>query len=137
VTAPTGVLDHATAVQVLLDAQLPASVGVAIGSGVGLTAPYAVVYPDPGTPEGSLGDRYRDLLVEFQVTCVGAGPQQAMDVAGRVRTVLLTQLPVISGRVVQPLWQEPTGERLRRDDDVSPPLWYLPLIFQMRTEPGP
>lgn len=136
-TAPAGVLDHAVAVQTLLDAQLPAAVGVGLGSAVGLTAPYAVIYPDPGTPEGSIGDRYEDLLVEFQVTCVGTGPQQAMDVVGRVRAILLGQLPTITGRFVQPLWQEPTGERLRRDDDVSPPLYYLPLIFQMRTEPAP
>lgn len=136
-TAPAPVLPHITGVRDLLDAQLPAAISVGIASGIGLNPPYVVLYSDPGTPEGTLGDRYRDLLVEFQVTCVGSGPEQALDVAGKVRAVLLTQQPAISGRTVQPLWQEPSGEPVRRDDDVSPPLFYLPLIFQMRTEPAP
>jgi hypothetical protein len=87
-------------------------------------------------PEGSLGDRHRDLLIEFQVTCVGTGPEQAQWVADRVRLVLLTQVPTVAGRTVQPLWQVPTGERVRPDFDLDPPLYYLPVIFQMRTEPS-
>jgi hypothetical protein len=136
VTAPAPVLAHVTAVRDLLDAQLPAAVTVEVGGApAGAAPPYAVVYPDPGMPEGTLGDRHRDLLLEFQVTCVGTGPQQAQDVADRVRTVLLTLTPSVTGRMVQPLWQVVSGERVRRDDDVNPPLWYLPLIFQMRTGP--
>jgi hypothetical protein len=135
-TAPAPVLAHVTAVRDLLDAQLPAAVTVEVGSApAGQVPPYAVIYPDPGMPEGTLGDRHRDLLLEFQVTCVGTGQAQAQDVADRVRAVLLTWTPAVAGRTVQPLWQVVSGERVRRDDDVNPPLYYLPLIFQMRTGP--
>lgn len=137
-TAPAPVLPHLTGLQVLLDAQLPAAVGVHVGGAPGTAVPpYVVLYSREIIPEGSLGDRWRDLLVEFQVTCVGTGPEQTLDVAGKVSAVLLTQLPTITGRTVQPLWPVPSGESLRRDDDVNPPLFYLSLVFQMRTEPGP
>lgn len=137
-TAPAPPGPHAIGIRNLLLAQLPAAVKGEIGGApAGASPPYWALYPDPGTPEGTLGDRHRDLLMEFQVTVVGSGAEQVLDVAGRVRTVLLTQLPTVAGRVVQPLWETPTGERVRRDNDVNPPVWYLPLIFQMRTEPAP
>lgn len=136
-TAPAPPGPHATGVRDLLDAQLPAAVAVAIGERPADSQLCVVLYPDPGMPEGSLGDRYRDLLMEIQATCVGTGVDQVLDLAGRVRTVLLTLLPTIAGRTVQPLWEVVTGERVRPDNDVNPPLWYLPLVFQMRTEPGP
>lgn len=136
-TAPAALLPHTQGVQALLDAQLPANVTVHVGtSPAGTAAPFVVIYPDPGMPEGTMGDRHRDLLVEFQFTCVAAGPEQAQWLAGAVRAVLLTQTPTIAGRVVQPLWQVPTGERVRADFDLNPPLYYLPVIFQMRTEPS-
>jgi hypothetical protein len=138
VTAPAPVLPHLTGVQALLDAQLPAAVGVHVGGApASAVLPYVVLYSREIVPEGPLGDRWRDLLLEFQATCVGTGPEQVLDVAGRVPVVLLMLLPTIAGRTVQPLWQVPAGEALRRDDDVNPPLHYLPLIFGMRTEPGP
>jgi hypothetical protein len=137
-TVPAAVLPHFTALQVLLDAQLPAAVGVHVGGAPGSAVPpYVVLYPREIIWEGSLGDRYRDLLLEFQASIVGTGPEQVLDVAGKVPVVLLTQLPTITGRTVQPLWKEPSGEALRRDDDVNPPLFFLPLVFQMRTEPSP
>lgn len=136
-TAPAPVLPHLTGLQALLDAQLPAAVGVHIGGApASAVLPYVVLYSREIIPEGPLGDRYRDLLLEFQASCVGAGPEQALDVAGKVPAVLLTQLPAVAGRTVQPLWQVPSGEALRRDDDVNPPLYFLPLVFQMRTEPA-
>jgi hypothetical protein len=136
-SAPAAALPHLQAARDLLDTQTPSAIRFAVGVAPTGTPPYGVLYVREVTAEGWLGDRYRDLLVEFQVTCVGTGPEQAMDVADRSRAVLLTQTPAVAGRVVQPLWQEPTGEPLLRDDDVTPPLYYLPLIFQMRTEPAP
>lgn len=136
-TSPAAALPHLQGARDLLDGQLPAAVRISIGVAPTGAPPYAVLYVREVTAEGWLGDRYRDLLVEFQVTCVGTGPEQAMDVADKSRTALLTQTPTVPGRVVQPLWQEPTGEPLLRDDDVTPPLYYLPLIFRMRSEPAP
>jgi hypothetical protein len=136
-TIPAAALPHLQAARDLLDAQTPAAIRFGIGVAPTGSPPYAVLYVREVTAEGWLGDRYRDLLVEFQTTCVGTGPEQAMDVADKVRTTLLTMQPAVAGRTVQPLWQEPTGEPLLRDDDVTPPLYYLPLIFRMRSEPAP
>jgi hypothetical protein len=137
VTTPAALLPHTLALQALLAAQLPAGFGVHVGSSPkSAAAPFVVLYPDPGTPEGTLGDRHRDLLIEVQATCVGTGPEQAQRVADLVRGVLLTQTPTVAGRTVQPLWQVPTGERVRPDFDLTPPLFYLPVIFQLRSEPS-
>lgn len=137
-TAPADPGPHAIGLRDHLDGQLPASGRVGLGGAPpGVKPWYVALYPDPGTPEGTLGDRHRDLLVEVQATVVGVGVEQVLDIAGHVRTAYLTQIPAVPGRVVQPLWEIPTGERVRRDDDVDPPLWYLPLVFGMRTEPAP
>jgi hypothetical protein len=137
-TAPAPPGPHILAVRDLLRGQLPAAVkGDVGGAPPGALPPYWALYTDAGNPEGTLGDRHRDLLLEFQVTVVGTGTEQVLDVAGRVRSVLLTLLPAVAGRTVQPLWEIPNGEPIRRDDDLLPPLWYLPLTFQMRTEPAP
>lgn len=137
-TAPAGPGPHVLGLRDHLDQQLPAPGRVGIGGAPpGVKPWYVVLYPDPGRPEGTLGDRHRDLLIEVQVTVVGVGPEQVLDIAGHVRTALLTSLPAVAGRVVQPLWEVPTGERVRRDDDVTPPVFYQPLTFQMRTEPAP
>lgn len=135
-TAPAAVRAHVDGLLTLLAAQAT-GVGVYRGEApAGAALPYVVLYTDPGTPEGSLGDRHRDLLIEFQATAVGRTSEQAEWAADKVRGVLLTQQPTVTGRVVQPLWQAASGPRVQRDDDLTPPVFYLPVIYQMRTEPA-
>jgi hypothetical protein len=131
VTAPADARPHIDAILAVLtaagvtayDAEAPAD------------APekYAVVYPDPGTPSGTLGDRHRHLLLEFQLTAVGRSREQAQWVADKARAVLLTTIPTVPGRVVQPLWQVGSPPPVQRDDDVQPPLYYQPVSYQMRS----
>jgi hypothetical protein len=99
---------------------------------------YVVVYPQAGAPEGTLGDRYRDLLYGFQITAVGATAQQAEIVADRARQVLLADPPTVAvtGRRVQPLWQI-LDQPAQRDDQLNPAEFYAVTQYRMRTEPSP
>lgn len=148
-TAPALAREHVDGLFVLLRGNLPPApappaVQVRVydadalvdAAGKPPAAPYAVLYPDPGWPEGTLGDRWRWLLLGFQVTGVGATRRQAQWVADWARGVLLTQQPVVPGRVVHPLWQQEGSPPIDRDDDVSPPLFYAPVLYQMRSVPA-
>lgn len=131
-TAPAPVRPHATAVLMVL-----ASGGLSAYDGEGPAvrppAGYVVLYFDAGTPDGTLGDRHKDLLVEFQVTAIGVTPEQCRWAADKARTVLLTSIPVVAGRLVHPLWQVGSPPPMRRDDDVQPPLHVLPVSYQLRS----
>jgi hypothetical protein len=131
VTVPADSRPHVDAVLALL-----ADAGLAVYDAEAPAAPpvkYAVVYADPGTPGGALGDRHRHLLIEFQVTAVGRSRVQAAWVADKARAALLTGTPTVAGRVVQPLWQVGSPPPVQRDDDVQPPVYYQPISYQMRS----
>lgn len=98
---------------------------------------YVVVWPQPGTPEGTLADSQRDLLYTFQTTAVGATAQQAEVIADLARARLLARPPTVTvtGRVVQPLWQI-LDRPVERDDDLNPAEFYVVTQYQMRTEPA-
>lgn len=135
-TAPAGARTHVDGLLALLRTQLGANVGVDWGNrATGRQPPCLVLYPDPGTPEGSLGDRHRDLLLEFQLTAIGTTAEQAAWVGDAARAVLLTMQPTVTGRIVQPLWQV-DGQPVQRDNDVTPPLYFQVAVYQMRTEPS-
>lgn len=133
VSVPASAGPHATA----LKAQLVAA-GLSVGYGrapASASAPYVVLYPDSGTPEGTLGDRFCDLLMDFQVTAVGRMPEEAMYQADKARIALLGSVPTVTGRTVQPLWQR-DSQPVLRDDDVTPPLFYATAQYQLRSEPA-
>ncbi|MGH3627269.1 MAG: hypothetical protein ACRDRL_07500, partial [Sciscionella sp.] len=83
----------------------------------------AVVYGSPGQVSGPLGDRFADLELDFQVTAVGDGPDQAQYIADAVRaTLLAVPPPAVAGRAVWPLWQT-AAQPVQRDDTVQPALY--------------
>lgn len=131
-TAPPDVQPHVDAVLAAL-----AGAGLTVGDGgAPATVPssrrYAVVYPDPGQVlTESLADSRTDLALWFQVTCVGPTAEQARWVANKVRSVLFSPLSV-SGRA---LWraEELGGPPVQRDDDVTPPLFYQPVQYRLRS----
>jgi hypothetical protein len=134
VTAPGSVDTHATAVlAALVDGGLAAYDGQAPP---GATGPRVVVYFDAGADSGTLGDRHRWLLVEFQATAVGTTPKQARWASDKTRAVLLTAQLVVPGRSVSPLWQVGAPPPIQRDDDVTPPLFYQPVSYQFRSGPA-
>lgn len=93
---------------------------------------YVVLYLDPGQsmPE-SLVDARTDFLLGFQVTCVGPTAEKCRWAAQRTRMALHAPLAV-AGRTA---WRahEEGGPPIQRDDDVSPPLYYLPVQYTLQS----
>ncbi|WP_137991266.1 hypothetical protein [Streptomyces vilmorinianum] len=127
-----GVLVHRDAVVEALEA-----VHLAVGKGIAPdpvpdSAMYAVVYMSPGrsVPE-SLADRRTDFDGLFQVTAVGPTEEQCLWVADKVRTALHAGVQVAGRAAWRP--EELGGPPLIRDDDVTPPLWFVPIQFMIRS----
>ncbi|MFD6025702.1 hypothetical protein [Streptomyces griseoluteus] len=131
------VLPHVDAVQAALEA---ADLTVYVGgapSATGWKAPdrYVVVYPEPGTAvRESLADDRSDFETTMTVTCVGSDWVRALWVADRVRKALAVPL-VVEGRSCRRP-EDRGGPPLARDDDVTPPVWYLPVQYWIGSTPA-
>ncbi|MFJ6616676.1 hypothetical protein ACIQOW_03705 [Kitasatospora sp. NPDC091335] len=96
---------------------------------------YVVLYPSPGIEAAaSLADDRTDLDLPLQATAVATTPDGAIGTAGRVRRAFAVGL-VVDGRVC---WRPESvgGPPLQRDDDVTPPLWYLPVQYRFHSIPA-
>lgn len=133
-TAPA-VLPHRNAVKAALE-----GAGLVVGLGgappsappKGTTTRYAVLYFDPGrSVSESLADLRTDFDGGFQVACVGPTEEQALWVADEVRAALSPRL-VVEGRTP---WraEELGGPPVQRDDDVTPPLYFLPVQYRLQS----
>lgn len=93
---------------------------------------YVVLYTAPGqsVPE-SLADQRTDFQAVMQVTCVAPDEERCLWLADQVRGALWGPLTV-SGRVA---WraEEMGGPPVQRDDDVTPPLYFTPIQFVIRS----
>jgi hypothetical protein len=132
------VLPHLDAVQAALESidHLTVFVG-GTPTDTGWTPPtlYAVLYPEPGMAvRESLADERTDFEAVMQITCAGASPEQALWVADKVRTVLAAA-PVVEGRVCWPP-EDLGGPPLARDDDVTPPVFFLPVQYRICSTPA-
>lgn len=88
-----------------------------------VTLPYAVVYPLDAAFDGSMSDLDADADPITQITYVGATREQAQWLRDKVRTDLLGQFLVVSGRRVGPVRIQ--AERpVLQDRDVTPHLMY-------------
>lgn len=131
-STPPAVLPHRDAVRAALE-----GAGLAVGlGGAPPSAPsnskYVVLYFDPGqSVRESLADRRTDFQAMFQVTCVGPTEEQALWVADKARAALFGTLTV-SGRTS---WrpEELGGPPVQRDDDVTPPLYFLPVQYRLQS----
>lgn len=126
------VLPHRDAVKAALEGS-----GLVVGLG-GAPSPvpasrfYAVLYFAPGQSMAeSLADQRTDWGGVFQVTCVGPDEERCLWVADKVRSALFAPIAV-AGRVV---WrpEELGGPPVQRDDDVSPPLFFVPIQYQLKS----
>lgn len=126
-------LPHVDALLAALTAAgLTASLGVAPP---GAVPPYVAVYPDVGRSlPGSLADplSYYDSVV--QLTCVGMTPEQALSYSDRARIALSVPLVVAGRSGLRP--EELGGPPILRDDDVTPPLYYAPVQYRLRSTPA-
>jgi hypothetical protein len=95
-----------------------------------------VVHGSPGEVSGPLGDRFADIQIDFQVTAVGTGPEQAQTYADAARAALLTDTPpAVAGRAVWRLWQL-AAQPVVRDDTVQPPLWIATAQYAIKSNPA-
>lgn len=127
-----GVLPHRDAVVAALEA-----VNLEVGKG---SAPdplpadrmYVAVYTAPGeSMSESLADRRTDFQTTVQVTCVGPDEERCLWLADKVRAALWGPLAV-ADRVAYRA-EEMGGPPVQRDDDVTPPLFFLPIQYMIRS----
>lgn len=130
-SAPT-VLPHRDAVKAALE-----GAGLAVGLG-GAPDPlpasrmYTALYFDPGRSlRESLADGRTDFETLFQVTCVAPTEEQCLWVADRARTGLHGPLTVAGRQAWRP--EEQGGPPVQRDDDVTPPLYFLPVQYRLQS----
>ncbi|MFE2140183.1 hypothetical protein ACFXA3_00185 [Streptomyces sp. NPDC059456] len=111
--------------------------GLTVGDGVApasvpSTGIFAVVYFDPGQSlTESLADQRTNFSLSFQVTCVGPTPEKCRWAAHRARMALYAPLAVAGRTAWRP--EELGGPPIQRDDDVSPPLYYLPVQYRLQS----
>lgn len=133
-------LPHATAILDRLETW-PGLATVKIGDHVApksstgkIVAPSAVLYLRPGGEiTGSLGCLDTDGWLPFQITCVGQVAQQAMWVADRVHEALTSSPLLVTDRFVGRLRRTYLGPHAERDEDVSPPLFYVAPEYRLWT----
>jgi len=134
--APT-VLPHVDAVQVALEAA-----GLTVYLGGAPTSPgwsppdkYAVLYPEPGEAvRESLADVRGDFMTTFQITCVGGSMERALWVADKTRAALSVPLTVAGRATWRP--EELGGPPVQRDDDTTPPSWFVPVQYRLMSIPA-
>ncbi|MGW1134558.1 hypothetical protein [Streptomyces griseoluteus] len=131
------VLPHVDAVQAALEAaELTVYVGGAPTS-AGWTAPdrYVVLYPEPGTAvRESLADERTDFETTMTVTCVGSDWERVLWVADRVRRAFNAPLAVAGRSCKRP--EDRGGPPLQRDNDVNPPVFFLPVQYWIGSTPA-
>lgn len=135
-TTPT-VLPHMDAVQAALTAAgLTVYLGgIPIDAGWSPPDKFAVLYPDPGMAvRESLADRRTDFEATFQITCVGGSAERALWVADKARMALSVPLTVTGRASWRP--EELGGPPVQRDDDVTPPLWFVPVQYRLISTPA-
>lgn len=95
--------------------------------------PYVVIYPWPGTPDGSLALPMEYSDYQAQATCVAANQEGAEAVADLVKTAWVNARLTISGRTSYP-GQMILDRPATRDDDVAPPVHYAIIQVSWRTQ---
>lgn len=91
-----------------------------------------VVYFDPGqSVSESLADVRSDFDLQFQVTVVAPTAEKVRWAAQRVRDALHGPLGVTGRTAWRP--EELGGPPIQRDDDVSPPLYFLPVQYRLKS----
>lgn len=96
---------------------------------------YAVLYPEPGEAvRESLADTRADFMATFQVTCVGASVERALWVADKVRQALYGPLTVDGRTAWRP--EDLGGPPVQRDDDTTPPSWFVPVQYRIKSIPA-
>ena len=131
-TTTPNVLDHVDAVMAAYTAaDLTGYLG---GAPPSVAPPYIVLYPEPGTPiAASLADDRTYFRTTLQVTCVGETAEQALNLADRSAAALSAPLAVTGRTAWRPEYLD--GQPVRRDDDITPPVFYAVARYRLRSTP--
>ena len=105
--------------------------GILIGDGeapeqdpAGTFTRYLVVFAIPAVDvAGDLADPSRDPVASYQLTCVGLSQLEAQYVADQARARLESNPPTVSG--VNLSCRFGFGDSMQRDDDFTPPVFYV------------
>lgn len=132
---------HATAILDTLAPLEAREVPIQVGDGVAprsatgsVVAPCAVLHFRPGGETfSSVGCTDTDATIPFQITCVGATAAQARIVNDAVADLLEGATLTVAGREVFRV-RRPRGViggAPERDDEVTPPLFYIPTYYSL------
>lgn len=103
-----------------------------------IVAPCVVLYLLPGGQQsGNLGQVDVDAWLPFQLTCVGRMAAQAMNTADIAHQALTGTPLEITDRHIASIRRNGFGARAERDDDVTPPLFYVPVQYRLWTLNAP
>jgi hypothetical protein len=102
----------------------------------GAVLPYAAVYPGAGAPtRGSLSGATSEVPWGFQVTAVGGDRSRCLWAVKKVDAVLLDQRLTVTDWSTSRIVREP-GPDMRLDEDVKPPRFWIPLLYQLTAAPA-
>ena len=129
-------LEMAEAIVGLLEgAGLSASLGESSGT---VNPPHVVVWASSGFAlPTDLGHVIGDIELSFQLTAIGATPEQAQWAADKAR-VAVNRVIVsdIDGDAFWPIWAEQASQPVRRDDQVQPPMFVATSRWVLRSTPA-
>lgn len=134
---------HALAILTALEPLESRTVPIKVGDGVAplstdgdVVAPCVVLhFRTGGEMFSSVGCADTDAVIPFQTTCVGLTAEQARIVADAVAGELDGASLTVTGREVYRV-RRPRGViggSPERDDEVTPPLFYIPVLWQLLT----
>jgi hypothetical protein len=101
--------------------------------GSGTFRPFVVVYPYPGSPDGSVAEPAEYLDYRAQATCVGASQESAEAVADLVKAAWVNASIPVAGRFCY-RGQSVLSNPVTRDDAESPPIHYAVVQVEWRTQ---
>lgn len=123
------------------------AVGLVVGDGTAPTTayglrsddtfiPWVVVYPVPGTFDGTLEASWDDADLVYQATCVGDTRAACMGVEDMVNAALLPAGSLtVSGRAIQQVRLD-LGGGVRRDDTAKPPVFISTPRYRISSTPA-
>jgi hypothetical protein len=111
----------------------PAGGGFTTEPGSGTFIPYVVIYPFPGSPDGSVAEPVEYLDYRAQATCVAASQEGAEAVADLVKSAWVNAALPVSGRFCYP-GQMNVDNPVTRDDAEAPPIHFAVLQVTWRTQ---
>lgn len=100
---------------------------------VSVFIPFVIVYPSPGSPDGSVAEAAEYLDYSAQATCVSASSEAVESVMDLVKAAWVNTSIPVPGRFCYPGQVLAEGQ-ISRDDAVAPPVHYVTLRVGWRTQ---